>query len=54
MLHYKAYNPPCQKQINVRVLLRIKDTALVEVIDKFRIYQGCVDVDMMVETNEKF
>ena len=35
--------------VAVRALCRIKDDALAEDLDRFNVYQGCVNVDIMIE-----
>ena len=45
---------PVRKQIAVRALRRIKDDALAEVLDRFNVDQGCVDVGIMIEQYDKY
>ena len=45
---------PVRKQIAVRAIGRLKDDAMVKDLDKFSIYQRCVDVDTMVEMYNRF
>ena len=52
-LHCKRPHP-VRKQIVVRELRRIKDDALAEDLDRFKVDQGCVNVDIMIEQSDNY
>ena len=45
---------PVRKQIAVRALRLIKDDALAEELDRFKVDQECVHVDIMIEQYDKY